>query len=147
MIEQECTNCKVMLPIDAFEWQKNRPNPRKVCKQCRYGMRDREKEQARHREYSKERRRLFPDAVRESWERTKYGVAKSDFNYAECWICGSNEKLCIDHCHTTGVARGLLCTFCNTALGYFKDDTAKMEKAIQYLRDGPHYELDRRVYK
>jgi hypothetical protein len=110
-------------------------------------MRDREKEQARHREYLKERRRLFPDKVRESWERTRYGVAKSDFSYSECWICGSKERLCIDHCHTTGTARGLLCTFCNTALGYFKDDTVKMEKAIQYLRDGPHIELDRRTYK
>ena len=142
-----CKNCSLELPLDRFEQRKDRPSIRAVCKTCRNNSRDKVKENLRHREYSKERRKLFPDKVRESWERTRYGVCKSNFNYQECWICGSTDKLCIDHCHTTGKPRGLLCTLCNTALGYFKDDTNKMAKAIKYLHTGPHYELDRKVYK
>jgi hypothetical protein len=48
--------------------------------------------------------------------------------------CASGRKLSADHCHTTGVFRGLLCTQCNTGLGKFKDDLTLMEKAMNYLR-------------
>lgn len=51
-----------------------------------------------------------------------------------CAICGvkmANPHF--DHCHTTGVFRGFLCTNCNTGLGMFKDDPALLEKAIKYV--------------
>jgi hypothetical protein len=56
-----------------------------------------------------------------------------------CHICGATQdenmrgRLHIDHCHTTNVIRGLLCGYCNSGLGYFKDDTAVMLAAINYL--------------
>jgi hypothetical protein len=49
--------------------------------------------------------------------------------------CSSGRKLSADHCHTSGVFRGLLCTQCNTGLGKFKDNKLLLEKAIQYLKD------------
>ena len=55
-----------------------------------------------------------------------------------CAICGGkdiNRKLAVDHCHTTGVIRGLLCSACNTSLGKFKDSVELLQKAIQYLKD------------
>ena len=143
---QTCKECAVEKPITAYEWQKNRPNPRKVCKKCRESHRDREKENIRHRAYQKERRLKYPDLVREIWERCNYGVAKSDFEYQECWICGSTKRLCIDHDHNTGEARGLLCTKCNFALGHFEDDLHRLSKAIEYLKDGPHFQLSRTKY-
>jgi hypothetical protein len=39
----------------------------------------------------------------------------------------------IDHDHKTGAVRGILCYHCNTALGLFGDDIAKIEAAIKYL--------------
>jgi hypothetical protein len=39
----------------------------------------------------------------------------------------------LDHCHTSGVVRGLLCTKCNLALGLFEDNPAKLRGAIEYL--------------
>lgn len=90
----------------------------------------------------KERRTNHPDKVRQEWERFTYGICKEDFNYTECYLCGSHHKLCIDHCHKTGKNRGLLCSSCNFALGHFKDDKTVLEKAIKYLsKDGPHFEL------
>ena len=58
-----------------------------------------------------------------------------------CWICGNTdprgENLAIDHCHDTGVVRGLLCSDCNRALGQFKDSIENLERAIMYLKKGP----------
>lgn len=50
-----------------------------------------------------------------------------------CQICGAQEKLCLDHNHSTGWVRGILCHNCNLALGNFKDDYRLMEKGITYL--------------
>jgi len=61
-----------------------------------------------------------------------------------CAICGKAETvinsgskklqaLAVDHCHKTGVIRGLLCSKCNNGLGYFKDSTALLQTAIKYL--------------
>lgn len=52
-----------------------------------------------------------------------------------CAICGrTDRKLHIDHCHTTGRVRGLLCSGCNTALGKFRDSERILLSAVEYLR-------------
>lgn len=61
-----------------------------------------------------------------------------------CAICLSEETrkspnggtmhLAVDHCHTTGKIRGLLCWNCNTSLGKFKDSTENLARAIEYLK-------------
>ena len=55
-----------------------------------------------------------------------------------CAICGVNEigngkKFSIDHDHTTGKFRGLLCVRCNFGIGHFKDNANNLTKAVQYL--------------
>jgi hypothetical protein len=39
----------------------------------------------------------------------------------------------IDHCHSTGVARGLLCDKCNKGVGLFDDSIEKLAGMIEYL--------------
>jgi Recombination endonuclease VII len=40
----------------------------------------------------------------------------------------------VDHCHTTGKIRGLLCGNCNSALGLIKENIPSMENMIAYIK-------------
>ena len=52
------------------------------------------------------------------------------FKMLDTHVSGMN----LDHCHTTGRVRGLLCHNCNRALGLFKDDPNTLENAARYIR-------------
>lgn len=54
----------------------------------------------------------------------------------ECECCGNEaRRICMDHCHTTGLFRAWLCDHCNTALGMAKDDPAILRKLATILED------------
>ncbi len=55
-----------------------------------------------------------------------------------CAICetdkpGGMGRFHVDHCHTKGHVRGLLCFHFNTGLGKFKDNPAALRQAAAYL--------------
>jgi hypothetical protein len=144
---QICKCCGVEKTIEQYEHQKNRPSPRKVCKQCRYSTRDIRVENEVAKQRKAQWRKDNKDLLRQRFEKATYGVTKEELGTTACVICGSTHRLCIDHCHTTETVRGILCTQCNSGLGMFRDSAQLLAKAIKYLEcDGPHYELDRRVY-
>lgn len=39
----------------------------------------------------------------------------------------------VDHCHDSGIVRGLLCGPCNTGLGHMRDNPAIMRAAADYI--------------
>jgi len=58
-----------------------------------------------------------------------------------CAICGyapkpGQRRLNIDHDHTSGTVRGLLCGRCNRGLAFYRDDHHKLMAAAVYLRHG-----------
>jgi hypothetical protein len=57
-----------------------------------------------------------------------------------CAICGRRNPEHVDHCHETGVIRGVLCFNCNGGLGQFKDDIASLRRAIEYLEQAASQE-------
>lgn len=71
----------------------------------------------------------------------KYGLTTESFNEllvsqsGRCAICNNplNEKFCIDHCHSTGAVRGLLCYPCNTGIGMLGDTADGVRRALAYL--------------
>ena len=68
----------------------------------------------------------------------------------ECVICGSEEKLVVDHDHKSGQIRGMLCNHCNRGLGHFRDDPTLLEFAAQYLyasADAPEWDKYKKEYE
>ena len=73
----------------------------------------------------------------------KYGVTKEylielfEKQGGKCAICDeiptTTRGLHIDHSHTTGKVRGLLCHGCNVGIGSLKDNIKILSKAIDYL--------------
>ena len=69
----------------------------------------------------------------------KYRLAPRDFSRmvelrgGRCAICESPARLVVDHCHTTGEPRDLLCDHCNRGLGYFRDNAEALRRAADYL--------------
>lgn len=55
-----------------------------------------------------------------------------------CACCGKHQtefetRLAVDHCHTTGIIRGLLCFGCNTGIGKLGDNLEGLQRAVKYL--------------
>lgn len=90
----------------------------------------------------KNKRRIIKH--KESMLKRKYDISIKDFEDMledqenRCAICGVNFKdvkgyPSIDHDHLSGDVRGVLCHSCNVGLGFFKDDIARLQEAIEYL--------------
>lgn len=80
----------------------------------------------------------------------EYGLTLAEFESilksqnGLCAICGvlmtasakaskNSLAVTVDHCHTTGKVRGLLCYTCNLALGLFKDSAKTLRSAMSYM--------------
>lgn len=71
-------------------------------------------------------------------QRKKYRDYLMSLDNKSCGICQiqfteNTRFMHLDHCHTTGDIRGLLCHNCNIGLGCFKDNIIFLEAAIDYL--------------
>lgn len=81
----------------------------------------------------------------------RFGLSPDDYatmvktHKGVCAICGNGEtavepktgttkNLAIDHCHSSGKIRGLLCWRCNATLGKVEDSIPLLKKMIAYLR-------------
>jgi hypothetical protein len=110
----------------------------------KHDFRTKEGRAAHQKEYRAVRREDFRDAERER----KFGVTRQQYGdmfLAQggcCAICrkpetatrnGLVKALAVDHCHKTGIVRGLLCVACNTGIGKFGDDRNVLLSAIKYL--------------
>ncbi len=75
-----------------------------------------------------------------------FGVSSAEYwvmyhtQDGRCGICRKRlrsdryKAFCVDHCHSTGKIRGLLCTNCNTAVGLLKDDPELMSQAARWVK-------------
>lgn len=83
--------------------------------------------------------------------KNKYGITLEEYESIlddqnnVCAICREPEKaltkkkelknLAVDHCHETGVNRGLLCTNCNMGIGQLRHSIELLEAGIAYLKE------------
>lgn len=115
------------------------------------GTNERKKQVAR--DYIKNWRLSNPEKCFDRSLRRYYGIGIKEYEALHkiqsglCAICDKPEtaidrhskkprRLAVDHCHTTGRIRGLLCTACNTGIGTLEDDVDRLRRAIHYLQRG-----------
>lgn len=87
---------------------------------------------------------------RKDYLKSTYGISLEqyeDMRVAQqyrCYVCNKHEDevsnagptaLNVDHCHSTGVIRKLLCMSCNIALGKVNDDVEILQRCIDYIKE------------
>lgn len=81
--------------------------------------------------------KVTPEKQRQYNDKNWYGLTPEESSrwrsITACQVCGSSEKLCIDHDHETGEVRGVLCTHCNLILGHAHDDPDRLRDLARYL--------------
>ena len=133
METKTCKICNEAKPLTEFSHtDKRKKYLRSYCKPCNRELIN---------SHNQKRKKEDPDYFRRRDARVKYGIEFEDYQrmYSEqegkCSICSVEaDRLNIDHCHTTGKVRGLLCWDCNVAIGKFKDNVALLQQAIHYLQ-------------
>ncbi len=135
--------CKTCHTEAVREWQKE--NPIKVAKarnRWRSKPESSAKELAAARDWQKRHpRKVARNSLKQCLK--SYGLSVETFyemvqqQNGKCYICGTEprRRLYVDHNHTTGKVRKLLCSPCNSMLGMAKESIENLEKAIQYLRE------------
>jgi len=131
--EKACSRCKEIKPLSSFSKDKQHGSGHKsACKSCasKYfnSWRQKNLEQVRIKDrlISYKRKYNLSDEMAEQLVKDRTGV---------CKICGKIKPLVVDHCHSTGEVRGLICSACNSVLGYSKDNVNTLKQAIKYLKD------------
>jgi hypothetical protein len=125
---KKCTKCGIQKPLSEFYNQKLGKNGKRAnCKKCA---------------------NLFNNTNWEKYHYKQYGISVAQKQQMiqnqnnKCALCKKELKTkyntCVDHCHTTGKIRGILCRACNSALGQFNDSIQGLTKAIEYLS---HHEI------
>lgn len=137
-----CCTCKAAKDVSEFGNDKRQPDGKQArCYECyRISDRIRNAEPARK------------ASAKNAILKRKYGIDLAAFDVMltnqghVCAICklpeseiphNKGQPWQVDHCHTTGQVRGILCFPCNFAIGLLKDDKAIIMNALNYISKGP----------
>ena len=120
---KRCSSCRRTKPLDQFH-KKGAQGRQNNCIECN-------KDQANEANWKK---------AGLAMDRNKYR-AMSKRQGGRCAICGRTPKetgqkdreLAVDHVPGGTLIRGLLCMDCNTGVGKFGEDAARMRKAAEYV--------------
>jgi hypothetical protein len=95
-----------------------------------------------------DRSKVSPEQTRQERLEFHYGLTVPAYQRllakqgGVCAICGEASRgsktvaaLFVDHCHATGVVRGLLCGSCNSMIGFAQDSAERLAKGITYLQN------------
>lgn len=134
-----CTKCKVTKSKTEFYSHKHTKDKlASLCKSC-------------YKENEINWKINNPEAYKESCRRRnlkkKFGITLEEYEtmytaqHGKCACCGEEKQntgingLVVDHDHTTGKVRKLLCSSCNTALGLLKEDKNIINNLLKYVED------------
>lgn len=136
-----CVKCERPKVLSGFYKRKDTGKYRNECKDCinKYNL---ELYHKNPKQKDNHRKAAWKHQIKKN-----YGVTPEEYyemlekQEGKCKICSTHiddidkHVLYIDHCHTTGKVRGLLCQQCNSGLGMFRDRVDLLKKAERYLYD------------
>ena len=117
-----CRGCSEVKPISKFRKNKGCSDGiTHQCKDCHY------------------------IAQRNGELRRNFGISYAEYlvmldaQQGRCAICAVRQEdlskaFAVDHCHSSGKIRGLLCWRCNSSIGRFEEDVNLLKRAIEYLQ-------------
>ena len=130
-MKRKCYRCKETKPIEAFYTDKSKSGGRNYeCKECTK---------------ARVKKNHDPERYRDLHLQRNYGITLNDFDRmvleqgGRCACCGTDRAggrhnvWNVDHDHTTGEVRQLLCKNCNMVLGQVDDDHEHLLALIKYL--------------
>ena len=138
-LTKTCTECLLEKPLEAFHKDaRSKTGRTSKCASCRT-----ERQKA-----VQEKQKLEKPEHYRRWRKSnnyssKYGLtleeveAKLRLQHSICPICECSLDLnswAVDHCHTTGKVRDILCSSCNKGLGFFYESPEALQNAISYLK-------------
>jgi len=130
VIGKTCPMCFKFKSKDRYDFSSTSKHMRYECKECA---------SKRNKAYRIRHKSRIQRADRIGHYVSKYGLSREcaenlvDNRMGVCDICSEYAPLEIDHCHTRGHVRGLLCKSCNSTLGQAKDNIHRLKQCIKYL--------------
>lgn len=128
-----CSECKQLKGPEGFYTRKEPKRMYYSCKACRC-------------EAAKKTYHLNPEKARAICRKTrlkkKYNLTVAEYERifieqgGKCAICkrAGDTQFCVDHCHKTGIVRGILCRECNLALGNLRESLDSAQSLIEYIK-------------
>lgn len=141
-MSRECLTCNVVKTFDEFYAAKTKLGVGSRCKECAKAYY--RAHEARYKANLKNRRTEAPYLRREYDLKRKYGIDWNTYmtmveqQTNRCAICRVHENdlkvaLSVDHNHSTGAVRELLCSSCNYVLGLIKENKYTAQRVVAYL--------------
>lgn len=138
-MKKTCKTCRSEKDVSEFPKGKGyKDGIRPHCLDCR-----REYENASFHKHKHKRPHCY-EADKDRKLKKAYGIGYAEYKSmlaaqdGRCAICGTRDTgnrkaFHVDHCHDTGVVRGLLCGNCNSGIGNLRDNVELLQRAIEYL--------------
>lgn len=127
-----------------YERQRYLDNRDNFLKYARtYCKKNKEKIKAAHKNWQKSKGDNLRNYYKNYKLKSVYGISLLEYNQmvenqlGVCWICKNppgKKALYVDHNHSTGEVRGLLCALCNVIVGSCHEEVDVLKCAIKYLR-------------
>jgi hypothetical protein len=157
IVKKICCKCNIEKDITEFCGDKSAKDGYTYqCKVCRnekykeYYRNNTDKVKAKSLAQRENRQAFYQSEAgilssRKSHLKRMFGITLEEYNVMSeeqghvCKICKQPETavrlnvLSVDHCHSTGKIRGLLCSDCNRGIGLLKDNPSYLTEAAKYL--------------
>ncbi len=152
---KQCTKCLQVKPFTDFHNDNHKKDKLHTqCKVC-HSVRNKTKRKTdlvwreTQLKKAKEFREKYPDknkeSIRNATLKAKYGITSKQYDELfasqgyKCAVCNCTQnngygKMPVDHCHTTGKIRAILCQSCNVTLGKVEEKEEILLALIEYLR-------------